>query len=83
MASACLTLSYPSIWPIIYSNPNLVAAWGVARLQITTQPRNMCSSNLPLLRCMQTQLPKLAKKIQISRMHFVEYDAAARPADCV
>ena len=39
VASACLTLSYPSIWPIIYSNPNLVAAWGVARLQITTHTR--------------------------------------------
>ena len=56
VASTCLTALYPSLCPIIYSNLNLVAAWGVALLQITTQPRNVFSSNLPLLRFLQTQL---------------------------
>ena len=39
VASACLTVLYPSTWPIKYSYPNRVTAWGVALQQITTVVR--------------------------------------------
>ena len=45
VASTCLTALYPSLCPILYSNLNQVAAWGVALLQITTEKHSLTDTS--------------------------------------